>query len=231
MSFLKEKQKTIWLEWLPIFITFVCIFVCTIVLKQQFIKVLPLFISLFVMLLNSHANRLGFLLGGTNCFIYAIGYTMEGLYGTVIATIFGGIVQYVSFFMWKKRAYGSSTVFRRMKNSWRILFSVGILTAWAISSFVLWKVGGNEFVLDGLSMVLAYAAYVLTMFAFIENVPIALTSLVIGNTLWIRIILSGNIANVTYLIYNIYASYMSIRAQIRWIKLYKEQRAKKVETI
>ena len=152
---------------------------------------------------------------------------MEGLYGTVVSAIFGGIVQYVSFFVWKQRSYGNSTIFRRMKTSWRIVSAVGILVAWALSSFILWKIGGNEFVLDGLSMVLAYIAYVLTMFAFIENIFIALTSLVISNTLWIRIILGGNIANVTYLIYSIYSTYMSIRTQIRWIQLYREQKRSK----
>ena len=219
-------KKFVFFEFLPILITFGCILGFGIYYKQMFIKLLPVCISLCVMLLNSRANRWGFLVGGLNSIIYAVGYALEGLFGTMISALFGAVISFVSFFTWKKRAYGSATVFRRMKPKYEILLCLGFAAAWATASLVLRHMGGTEYILDGFNLPLGIIIPILTMFAFVETLPLNVANVCVSLTLWIRIVAAGNPANVTYLIYSIYGVYMTLRMVKRWIVLYREQHPK-----
>ena len=58
--------------------TAVGITVTGIVFGQDFVRMIPLYVSLFVMLLNSRANRLGLLLGSINSILYALIYYYYG---------------------------------------------------------------------------------------------------------------------------------------------------------
>ncbi len=60
-----SKSKTI------IAITFILIVATGTAFKQQFIRMVPLIISIGVMLLSSEANRYAYLVGGLNSIIYA----------------------------------------------------------------------------------------------------------------------------------------------------------------
>ena len=71
---------------------------------QKFIKVLPVVVSLFVVLLSAHANRYTFLIGAVNSVIYSVGYIMERLYASVASALLLSFpIQIVSFVLWKKR--------------------------------------------------------------------------------------------------------------------------------
>ncbi len=223
-----RTKKSIFLEYLPIFITFVVIVVSAIIVKQKFIKTLPLCISLVIMLLNARANRIGFLIGAINTLIYIIGYLQEGLYGTVVSALFGGVIQLVTFFRWKKHAYKKATTFRRFTKGEFIITIAGVLICWAVVSAILWKINGTEFLLDGFTTTLGFILPVLTMFAFVETPFINLILQSVTLTIWVRIIISsGNIANLTYIIYLTYCMYMVSRQGVSYIKLYKEQQENK----
>ena len=77
LEVLNIKSKKIIFEYLPMSVTAIGVIVCGIVFKQAFIKVLPLIFSLVIMLFNSRANRIGFLLGAINSCIYVIGYLLH----------------------------------------------------------------------------------------------------------------------------------------------------------
>ena len=154
---MSNKKKAILFEYLPMAVTGIIILVCAIVFKQMFIKVLPLFFSLLIMLFNSRANRIGFILGSINSCIYIIGYLMEGVYGTVASTVFGIVIMLISYFRWKNNAYGKATVFRRFSTRGRVLLALVLCVAWAATSFVLSKIGGTATAIDGLTMVLGFA--------------------------------------------------------------------------
>ena len=223
-----RTKKSIFLECLPIFITFVVIVVFAIISEQKFIKTLPLCISLIIMLLNARANRLGFLIGAINTIIYVIGYMAEGLYGTVVSALFGGVIQLATFFRWKKHAYKKATKFRRFTKREFIITLLVILLCWATISVVLWKINGTEYVLDGFTTTLGFVLPILTMFAFVETPFINIISQSVSLTIWVKIIIStGNIANLTYVIYLIYCIYMISRQGVSYIKLYKEQQENK----
>ena len=222
---MSNKKKAILFEYLPMAVTGIIILVCAIVFKQMFIKVLPLFFSLLIMLLNSRANRIGFILGAINSCIYIIGYLMEGVYGTVASTVFGIVIMLISYFRWKNNAYGKATVFRRFSARGRVLLALVLCAVWAATSFTLSKIGGTATAIDGLTMVLGFATNILTIVAYVEAPFLNIISGLCQFALWVQIVfINGNYAAVTYLVYNIYCTYMTIRTFYRWHALYKEQR-------
>ena len=219
------KKNVVLFELIPILVTLAGILGFGIAYGQVAVKLAPVCVSLVVMLFNSRANRWGFILGGLNSILYAVGYFMEGLYGSVFSACFGAVMQFVTFFFWKRRAYGKATIFRRMKGKAEILFGIGFLVAWLVAALVLRRAGGTEFVLDSMSMLLGFVLPVLTMLAYLESLPLNLVNMAVSLTLWIRIVVAGNLANLTYLVYSVYCAYMTLRQTVRWIRLYREQRA------
>lgn len=218
-----NNKKFVLFELIPVLIAFIAIMSLGIYFGQSAIKLIPVCVSLIVMLFNARANRFGLLLGACNSLIYAIGYYSEGLYGTVISALYGAVVSFASFFLWKKRAYGSSTVFRRMKVKFELLAVAGFAVLVVITVLILYRAGGTEPVLDGFTMMLGLVLPVLTMFAFIEALPLNIANMIVSLTLWIRIVAAGNLADITYLVYSVYCTYMTGRLVVRWIKLYLEQ--------
>lgn len=224
---MNQAQKKIWFEYLPLCVTFVGIVTCAILFKQAFIKTLPVCFSLVIGLLNSRANRIAFLFGATNSLLYIVGYYLEGVYGSMLVAAFSACLQAASFFLWKKRAYKQATEFRALSNKNRILLGVGLLCIWALTSAILSRVGGNEYVLDGLILVLGFTVTIMQMLALVDSCPLNILNVTISLILWIRIIAGGAIANVTYLISSAYTLYMVIKAAKKWITLYKEQQRAK----
>ena len=221
---MSDKKKAILFEYLPMAVTGIGILVCAIIFEQMFIKVLPLFFSLLIMLLNSRANRIGFLLGALNSCIYIIGYLMEGVYGTVASTVFGIVIMLITYFRWKNNAYGNATVFRRFSTRGRLLLASVLCIAWAATSFALWMLNGTATVIDGLTMVLGFATNILSIVAYVEAPFLNIISCFSQLALWVQIVfINGNYADITYLIYSIYCTYMVIRTFCCWLKLYKEQ--------
>ena len=222
---MSNKKKAILFEYLPMALTGIIILVCAIVFKQMFIKVLPLFFSLLIMLFNSRANRIGFLLGAINSCIYIIGYLMEGVYGTVASTVFGIVIMLISYFRWKNNAYGKATIFRRFSVQDRVILALVLFVGWMATSFILSKMGGTATVIDGLTMVLGFATNILTIVAYVEAPFLNIISGICQFALWVQIVfINGNYAAITYLVYNVYCTYMIVRTFVRWRKLYKEQR-------
>lgn len=217
-------KKKIFSEYTPMLITFIGIVVSSIIFKQDFIKTLPCCITLVVMLLNSRANRLGFILAIINSFIYIIGYFLEGVYGQVASAFFGIIIALLSFFLWKKNARGTSTKFRRFSKKQTALFSALFVVAYAITCFVLIKIGGQVVYLDGLTFILGLAVNLLTMFAFIEAPFINIVNQVITTAIWVVKIASESVASITYVIISFYNVYMIVRTCITYVSLYKLQK-------
>lgn len=221
---LSNKKKSILFEYIPMAITGIGILICAIVFKQMFIKVFPLFFSLLIMLLNSRANRIGYVLGSINSCIYIIGFLMEGVYGSVASTVFGIVIMMITYFRWKSKAYGKATIFRKFSTSGRVILAEILCIAWAITSFVLSKMGGTATLIDGMTMVLGFATNILNIAACVEAPFLNIISGLCSLGLWVQIVfVNGNYAASTYLVYSVYCVYMIARTFFRWLKLYKEQ--------
>lgn len=220
-----KTKKFVAFELIPVLVAFSLIAGLGAYYGQMLIKILPVCISLVVVLLSARANRYTFLLGAANSVLYMAGYFLEKLYGTVLSAAFGAVLQLVSFFRWRSRAYGRATRFRKMRGGVRAAFVAAFAAAWGVAAFALGRAGGNAVALDSLSLVLGFTLPVLIMFAYLEALPLQILNSALVVALWISIIAQGNLANLTYLVSGVYGFYMTVRMVITWITLYRAQRA------
>lgn len=117
-----------------------------------------------------------------------------------------------------------STKFRHLNRKQTALFSVLFIVAYAITCFVLIKIGGQVVYLDGLTFILGIAVNLLTMFAFIEAPFVNVVNQVITTAIWIVKVASESVATITYVIISFYNVYMVARTCITYVSLYKKQR-------
>ena len=101
-----DVKKNLTIKNFIIALTFILILVTSILTKQKFIVIFPVFISLFIMSLQAEANRYAYLAGGINAVVYTGIYIYLGLYASAASAIFFSFpLQVVTFITWKKKAY------------------------------------------------------------------------------------------------------------------------------
>ncbi len=221
-----EKLRFFCFDVLPIVFFMPAIIVCAAVFGQKFIKVLPVVVSLFVVLLSAHANRYTFLIGAVNSVIYSIGYIMEHLYASVASALLLSFpIQIVSFVLWKKRSYRKTSRNIRTIPPKNYLWLVPLFAAlWGGFFWLFSAVGSSNTVLDNTIFILGIFSSFFLMLGYLENVFISLVSTALGFWLWTTLTL-GNIANITYLLYYVYLLFRQLQMLFIWWKLYREQRA------
>lgn len=197
-----------------------------VIFHQSFFRILPLFISLAVMILQAKVSRYAFLVGGLNSILYAVVYFYYGLYGVAAqAFLFSFPMQIITFFNWKKNAEKDTVRFRRMKGWQYVVCIASYIAAWIGLYFILKHVGSDYAVLDNTVTLLGVFASILTVFAYIEYAWLHLSVSVMNIFLYIQVIPAHH-DQVTYLIYGIY-SLICISMHFRKARrLYKEQQNK-----
>lgn len=204
-------------------VTFVSIAVTGIIFKQRFIRILPLFISLFVVLFQANANRYAYIAGGLNCLLYSYVYVQLGLYASAASACFFSLpIQILTFLNWKKHAYKKSTVFKKMSNKTRIYLGVVLLVVWIIIFAVLKVLNSDYAFLDNTVSLLGILVSVLTMLAYIEYSYLWIVSIFLSLLLNIQVALN-NPAQITYVIHSVYSLVCTVIAFTNVIKLYKIQ--------
>lgn len=194
-----------------------------IIFKQNPIVILPLYVSLFVGILQTKANRYSLLVGGLNSIIYTIVFIYLGVYATALSTFFFNcVVQLASFIMWNKRKYEHSTRFRTLNTKWRIITAVVSLSTFLVICFALDKAGSVYQVLDSLSAVVGALASILTLFVFIEYSYMILASSVVVFLLYYSMMLN-NPAEIVYVIFSVYSIICVTRGFFSARRLYEEQ--------
>lgn len=205
---------------LPILITAVCLIVCTLVFNQLFIKVLPCFISLFVLMLSAKANRFSFVIGAINCVIYSIGYAMESLWGSVGDAMLVNVpIQIVSFFVWKKSSKNGLTKIRKLNMKGWFLLLVSFLVGWFVFLYIFRLLNDSSLYLDNTLFVLSLCSMSLTIFGYMETRFIGVFSVSVSIVMW-SLKVSIDIRNITYLIFNIYSFYIAVLGCVIWTRLY-----------
>ena len=148
---------------------------------QTPLRMLPLFVSLVVGMLQAGANRYACLIGGINSIIYTIVYLMLGIYGSAAqALLVSCPFQLVTFARWSKHKYKNSTEFRRMSGRARIISLAGLAVCYALTLVVLRAAGSGYSLLDGATSLLGVATSVLTLMSYIEYTWLMLVSGVLG---------------------------------------------------
>ncbi len=195
-------------------ITAVLVTVCGIVFKQDVWKMVPLYVSLFIALLQSRVSRFAPLLGGANSLLYTAVYFSYGLYGQAIYALFVSCpLQIITFVRWQKRKSGGSTVLRKMSNKVRI----AVAAAFVVVLFFVLKFAGDSdskyYVLDNTVMLLGILATILMMLSCIEYTVLMVASGCCNIFLYISM-LETNPEQLTYLVYTAYALICSTLATI-----------------
>ena len=204
-------------------VTALLITVTGILFNQSFIRILPLYVSLFVGVLQSRANRYASLLGGMNSILYALVYVYLGLYASAgYAILFSFPLQIMTFILWSRRKQGESTKFRKMSWGCRILVLIGYLTCFAILRAVLQAAGSSHQLLDNLTSLTGILISVLAMFAFVEYTWLMLPSGMLGIVLNFAT-MQTNPEQITYVVYSFYSIICVTIQFFRVRKLYAEQ--------
>ena len=198
--------------------------VTTTVVKENALTTLPLYVSLLIGVLTAGANRYANLLGSINCIFYTLVYIYFGLYGQALqALLISCPIQMVTFVMWHRRAYKSSTHFRSLK-LWQVL---SILALMAVSyvgmSFFLDAAGASYPYLDNAITVISTVQIILALLSFREFSWVALPVCVLLVILDVVMIANEPI-RIAYLIYSAHALLCAVRQFFSVRRIYREQR-------
>ena len=204
-------------------VTAILITVTGIWFHQSLIRILPLYVSLVVGILQSRANRYASLLGGMNSILYALVYIYLGLYASAgYAILFSFPLQIMTFILWSRRKQGESTRFRKMSWRCRVAVLLGYLACFVILRAVLQAAGSNYQLLDNLTSLTGILISVLTMFAFVEYTWLMLPSGMLSIVLNIST-MQTNPEQITYVIFSFYSIICVSIQFFRVRKLYAEQ--------
>ena len=190
---------------------------------QTFINILPLYVSLCVGLLQSRVSRTAYLIGAFNSLLYAVVYAHFKLYASAAyAVLFSSTIQFATYFRWKSRPQGQSTLFRAMTNRQRLLVAGLFALCWGAAWLILSRADSGYRILDISTSLLGILISLLTMLAYIEYAPLMILSGTVNIVLFAAM-LRDHPAQITYLIYALYSMVCQIGALKRVLRLYKEQ--------
>lgn len=218
----KNSKKDIFI-FILMGITAILITVTGIYFHQSFLRILPLYISLIVGLLQSRINRYASLLGSINSLLYGAVYFYYGLYGSVFSAIlFSFPIQLLTFIRWNKNKWNNSTMLRKLTSKQRVLMALSFIAALVAMWIILPLIGSQYVFLDSLTNLLGIVIYFLTMFAFVEYTFLMIINGIIGIALYIQM-LSESPEMTTYLIYSVYSFICILIAFFQANKFYDNQ--------
>lgn len=217
-----EKANKIF-TFLLVSVTFILITVTAFIHSDDRFVVVPLYISLTVMLLQSQVNRYAFLLGGLNALLYAAVGIYNGLYASAAsAALVSCPLQLATFFNWGKHAYGKSAIFKKLGIKRMLVLAAVCVASW----FVMWAFfslfHSSYMIFDNTLTLIGIVSTVLCALTYIEYTYLQIVSLGISVVLY-AVMMKERPIQMTYLIYNIYAMVCSIRALLKMRRLYVEQ--------
>lgn len=200
-----------------------------IIFRQSPLRILPLYVSLVISLMQSKVSRYAPLIGSVNSLLYAAVYAYYHLYASMAyAALVSCPLQVVTFIRWSRHPWEGSTILKKLTNRQRIIVFAGSAVLWAVVVFALGKTGSEHRILDTTSTILGILATILTMLSYIEYTVVMLAGQVCSICLYVSM-LGKNPEQLTYLIYSAYAMVCTTAAFIRTREIYKVQQNSKTE--
>lgn len=213
--------------WILMAVTCIAITATAVIFGQSWFRMVPLYVSLIIAVLQSRASRYAPLMGGINSLWYAVVYWSLSLYGSAAyALLVSCPIQLLTFIRWSRHAYKHSTEFRRMTTKQRLLVAVGMVVSFSVLYIILAAAGSGYQILDNASTLMGILVSFLTMLAFIEYAYLGIVSGIISIALNLQMTLAEP-AQITYLIFSVYSFICVTRAFFYVRKLYKEQQEAK----
>lgn len=190
-------------------VTAVLITVSGICFGQKWYFMLPLYISLYIMLLQTRANRYAFLLGGINSILYAVLDFSLQLYGAALYDFFFSFpLQVITFFNWRRHAYGNSTIMKRLTARQRLFWLGVCVAAWLVLELSMQHTDASpaKRMMDNASTVLGVAGTVASMFSLIEFPLLQIISHAIFSFPLRVMVTVEDPAQITYLVFLVYST-------------------------
>lgn len=208
-------------------VTYSIILVTGIYYMTPLYRLLPLFVSVIVMILQSEANRYGYLLGSMNCFLYAVVYMGLGLYATASSALLLSFpIQLMTFINWKSHAFENTVVFKKMSLVMRLVVGFVTVLVFAVVICILRLSGSDYAIFDTANSVLGMLVSLLTLFGFVEYSYIwpfcSLASVILSCQ-----VLMQEMSQMPYFVYSLYSFCCVIMAAVNVRKLYFLQNQKK----
>ncbi|MBQ9543725.1 MAG: nicotinamide mononucleotide transporter [Clostridia bacterium] len=219
-------KKNFFRENLPLAVglvlTAIGISAAAIVFHQQLWRILPLYVSLAVALLQSRMNRLAPLLGGINSVLYAAVYCYYALYGSAAyALLVSCPVQIATFIRWSKKPWGDTTVFKKLSVRQRVILFFSFAASYAALTPLLTS-GGRFVLLDSAITLLGVLSALLMMLSFREYAPVTVLGVILSAALYI-LMLADTPEQTTYLVFNLYSLVCTSTAAVRIRRVCAEQ--------
>jgi len=205
-------------------LTAISITISSILVKQSFLRVYPLYVSLFIMLLMSKVNRYAYLLGGLNSISYGFIYLYYDIPGSAISAFLVSFpLQIVSFIRWSKTSWKSTTVFKKMSTRARINNMGLFIVLWVLYYVIIEALGSASSLIDSMASFLGMYITFLQLMKYSEYTVLMIPSGILSISLYISLIAQGNIEQVPFLIYSCYSLCCVIRSVFNVRKIINEQ--------
>lgn len=209
--------------WLLLIISAIGITVTGIIFNQAFYRIIPLYVSLIISLMQARANRYANLFGAGNALLYAAVNLYFKMYASAASAIFmSSPLQLATFFLWNKRKYKNSTKFRRLTAFQRFWVAIGFVLVSIIVYLVLSTANSGYRLFDTVNTLLGVLTTVLTLFSFIEYTWLQLPTAVL-TIITSFVIMLDYPERITYVIYGLYSLICMIVQYFSVRKLYQEQ--------
>lgn len=209
-------------------ITAIGITVTGIVFKQAFFRMLPLYVSLFISLLQTRVSRYAPLIGGINSILYAMVFLHYDLFGNAVyAVAFSCPVQILTFLRWSRNKWKDSTLLKKMNTGQRWLTVLAFALVWSAVLSVLHFSGSDYAVFDTTTSLLGILISILTMLAYIEYASLMVISGIASIGLYVGMIADGTLEQMPYLVYSIYSFVCICFTVCQAKRLFSMQRALK----
>ena len=217
-------RKTL-IDIIPLAVTAVLIAVTGVMYHQAVFRVLPLYVSLIVSILQSKVNRYASLIGGLNSILYACVDWQYGLYASSASALLVSFpFQIATFILWSRRSYKHSTLLRSMSGHQRILTAGVCILVWLAMFFILRCMHSDYQIVDSSFTLLGLLIYVLTLFAFVEYtwlmIPNCLSNIILN-----IIVMADKPDRITFLVFSFYSLYCNALGFIQARRIYAEQQA------
>ena len=206
-----------------ILLTATGITVSAILYDQAFFRILPLYISLFVMAFQSRGLRIAPLVGSINSLLYAAVFFHYSLYASMInSALVAFPFQLYAFFRWTKRKDGATTHFRVMTWRGRLAFIGMLAVAYIPYLFLNRAIGTQHLFLDTAASLFSLSATFLMVLAFWEYTLVASTSFLTQAGMYI-LMLATLPEQLPYAIYMSYAALCNLRGAVNVREIFNRQ--------
>ena len=208
-------------------ITFCLIVAAAIIYKQEFIRTLPLLISLFIVLFQAEGNRYAYIAGAINSLVYTYVFIKIGILASAASSaLFSFPIQILTFLNWNKNKYKSSTLFKKLTAKQIVAISVLFVVCWIGSNLVFTKSISPYSVVDNTLAITGIVCTILIMLAYVDYVYVSIANNLL-NLILNYTIFRDDPSHITYVIYAVYGMWTPILAFMNITKLYKQQQTEK----